>query len=58
MAMTKIMETNSMLTGVIYQNTAKKSYEDMVPNFPQEGLTKQNIKITEAEFEKLLAEFK
>lgn len=58
MAMTKIMETHSMLTGIIYQNTAKKSYEDMVPNFPQEGLAKQNMKISEAEFEKLLAEFK
>ncbi|MCD1257737.1 2-oxoacid:ferredoxin oxidoreductase subunit beta [Paenibacillus athensensis] len=58
MAMTKIMETHSMLTGIIYQDQNKKSYESLVPNFAQEGLNKQNMKISEAEFEKLLAEFK
>jgi len=58
MAMTKIMETHSMLTGIIYQDKNKKSYENLVPNFGQEGLNKTNMKISEAEFEKLLAEFK
>ncbi|MFC5448422.1 2-oxoacid:ferredoxin oxidoreductase subunit beta [Paenibacillus aestuarii] len=58
MAMTKIMETNSMLTGIIYQNKDKKSYEESVPNFKAEGIAKQDIKITEADFNKLLAEFK
>ncbi|MBD0380275.1 MULTISPECIES: 2-oxoacid:ferredoxin oxidoreductase subunit beta [Paenibacillus] len=58
MAMTKIMETNSMLTGIIYQNKDKKSYEDSVPNFATEGLAKQNLQISEADFNKLLTEFK
>ncbi|MNI03672.1 2-oxoglutarate oxidoreductase subunit KorB [compost metagenome] len=58
MAMTKLMETNGMLTGIIYQDTTKKSYEDMVTNFKQEGLAKQDIQLSQAEFEKLLAEFK
>lgn len=58
MAMTKIMETNGLLTGLIYQNTNKTSYESQVPGFKEEGLAKQNIKITEQEFEKLMAEFK
>jgi 2-oxoglutarate/2-oxoacid ferredoxin oxidoreductase subunit beta len=58
MAMTKIMETNSMLTGIIYQNKNKKSYEDSVPNFATEGLAKQNLQFTEADFNKMLAEFK
>lgn len=58
MAMTKIMETNGMLTGIIYQNKEKQSYEEMVPGFKPEALAKQNMKITEAEFDKLVAEFR
>jgi 2-oxoglutarate ferredoxin oxidoreductase subunit beta len=58
MAMTKLMETGGMLTGIIYQDKTKKSYEDLVVGFKQEGLAKQNIKITEDEFNKLVAEFK
>lgn len=58
MAMTKLMETSGMLTGIIYQDKTKKSYEDMVYGFKEEGLAKQNLKLTEAEFDKLVAEFK
>ncbi|OBZ16952.1 MULTISPECIES: 2-oxoacid:ferredoxin oxidoreductase subunit beta [Bacillales] len=58
LAMNKIMETNGMLTGLIYQNKTRKSYEDLVTGFKQEGLAKQNIKISSEEFEKLVAEFK
>lgn len=57
-AMTKLMETNGMLTGIIYQDTNKKSYEDMVPGFKQEGLSKQNLELSKDEFEKLVAEFR
>ncbi|WP_169083013.1 2-oxoacid:ferredoxin oxidoreductase subunit beta [Paenibacillus sp. PL91] len=58
LAMNKIMETNGMLTGLIYQNKTRKSYEDLVTGFKPEGLAKQNIKISSEEFEKLVAEFK
>jgi 2-oxoglutarate ferredoxin oxidoreductase subunit beta len=58
MAMTKIMETNSMLTGIIYQNKDKKSYEDSIPSFAKEGLAKQDLQISEADFNKMLTEFK
>jgi 2-oxoglutarate ferredoxin oxidoreductase subunit beta len=58
MAMTKIMETNGLLTGLIYQDKSKKSYEDQVVGFKQEPLAKQNLKITKDEFEQLVAEFK
>ncbi|BFT72991.1 MULTISPECIES: 2-oxoacid:ferredoxin oxidoreductase subunit beta [Paenibacillus] len=58
MAMTKIMETNSMLTGIIYQNKDKKSYEDSIPSFAKEGLSKQDLQISEADFNKMLTEFK
>ncbi|NOU93348.1 2-oxoacid:ferredoxin oxidoreductase subunit beta [Paenibacillus sp. LMG 31456] len=58
MAMTKIMETNSLLTGLIYQNTNKTSYENHVPGFKEEGMSKLNLKISEQEFDKLVTEFK
>lgn len=58
MAMTKIMETNSMLTGIIYQNKDKKSYENSIPSFAKEGLSKQNLQLSEADFNKMLTEFK
>ncbi|MBP1155925.1 MULTISPECIES: 2-oxoacid:ferredoxin oxidoreductase subunit beta [unclassified Paenibacillus] len=57
-AMTKIMETNSLVTGLIYQDKSKKSYEDMVAGFKPEGLSKQDLKLSEQDFEKLVAEFK
>ncbi|SDN00496.1 2-oxoglutarate ferredoxin oxidoreductase subunit beta [Paenibacillus sp. yr247] len=57
MAMTKIMETNSMLTGIIYQNKDKKSYEDSIPSFAKDGLSKQDLQISEADFNKMLTEF-
>ncbi len=57
-AMTRLMETGGLLTGLIYQDTTKPSYEDQVTGFRQEGISKQNIQITEDEFERLVAEFK
>ncbi|MNL71270.1 hypothetical protein D3C87_1963990 [compost metagenome] len=57
-AMTRLMETNGLLTGLIYQDTTKPSYEDQVAGFRQEGISRQNIQITEDEFERLVAEFK
>ncbi|MDQ6419176.1 2-oxoacid:ferredoxin oxidoreductase subunit beta [Paenibacillus sp. LHD-117] len=57
-AMNKIMETNGMLTGLIYQNTSRKSYEDMIAGFKPEGLAKQDLHITEEQFNQLVSEFK
>ena len=58
MAMTKIMETKGMLTGLIYQNTEKKSYQQLIPGFKEEGIAKQDIQLTEEQFNELLAEFR
>jgi 2-oxoglutarate/2-oxoacid ferredoxin oxidoreductase subunit beta len=57
MAMNKIMETNGMLTGIIYQNTSRPSYEDLVPNFSKEGLAKQKLDLSKEQFDKLISEF-
>ncbi|MFC4775313.1 2-oxoacid:ferredoxin oxidoreductase subunit beta [Paenibacillus sp. GCM10023252] len=57
-AMTKIMETNGMVTGLIYQNKERKSYEDLVPGFSETGLAGQESTLSREQFDKLLAEFK
>lgn len=57
-AMTKLMETNSMVTGLIYQNKQKKSYENLITGFRQEPIVNQNIQLTENEFDTLVAEFR
>ncbi|MFB9329779.1 2-oxoacid:ferredoxin oxidoreductase subunit beta [Paenibacillus aurantiacus] len=57
-AMNKIMETNGMLTGLIYQNTERQSYENLVAGFQEQGLANQDIQLSQDQFEKLLAEFK
>jgi 2-oxoglutarate/2-oxoacid ferredoxin oxidoreductase subunit beta len=57
-AMTKLMETRGMLTGLIYQNKDRKSYENLVKGFKPEGLAKQDLQLTEDQFAKLVAEFR
>ncbi len=58
-AMTKLMETGGMLTGVIYQDKSKPSYEEQVAGFRDEPLAQQDIRLTQDQFEKkLMAEFK
>ncbi|WP_435921172.1 2-oxoacid:ferredoxin oxidoreductase subunit beta [Paenibacillus sp. DYY-L-2] len=57
LAMAKLMETGSMITGLIYQNKEKKAYEDMVHGFKKEPLVHQNLALDKSEFDKLVAEF-
>lgn len=57
-AMTKLMETDSMITGLIYQNKQKKSYENLVHGFSQEPLAHQSLALSQADFDNLVAEFR
>jgi 2-oxoglutarate ferredoxin oxidoreductase subunit beta len=57
-AMTKIMETNGMVTGLIYQNKERKAYDELIVGFKPEGLAKQDLKLSREDFNKLLMEFK
>lgn len=57
MAMAKVMDTNSLCCGLIYQNKEQKSYEDLVSGFGKEALMKQDLSITKEQFNELLAEF-
>lgn len=57
-AMTKIMETNGMVTGLIYQNKERKAYDEMIVGFKEQGLAKQDLQLSREDFDKLLTEFK
>lgn len=57
-AMNKIMETNGMLTGLIYQDTSRPPYEDLITGFRPEGLAHQDLSLTSEQFDQLLGEFK
>lgn len=56
-AMTKLMETHGLLTGLIYQNKERKSYENLVPGFHKQPLADQDLAISEEQFGQLVAEF-
>ncbi|MBG9793081.1 2-oxoacid ferredoxin oxidoreductase [Paenibacillus dendritiformis] len=58
MAMTKLMETGGMITGLIYQDTSRRSYENLVPGFREEPLAHQDLRITPEQFDQLVSEFK
>ncbi|BFH38528.1 2-oxoacid:ferredoxin oxidoreductase subunit beta [Paenibacillus melissococcoides] len=58
MAMTKLMETGGMITGLIYQDASRRSYENLVPGFREEPLAHQDLRITPEQFDQLVAEFK
>ena len=56
-AMTKIMETNGLVTGLIYQDTKRRSYENLISGFQEQGLANQEMGLSQDEFDKLLADF-
>lgn len=58
LAMTTLMDTGSMITGLIYQNKQKKCYEDLIHGFKPEALVNQSLALSEAEFDNLVAEFR
>lgn len=56
-AMQTLMQHNSLVTGIIYQDKETPAYEDQVRNFAKEGLNKQDLTLPQDKFEKLVAEF-
>jgi len=58
LAMTTLMESGGLLTGLIYQDKTRKSYEELVPGFREEPLARQNLQLTESQFAELAAEFR
>lgn len=57
-AMTKIIESEGLITGLLYQDTTKRAYEEHIPGFKKDPLCEQSLTLTDTQFEQLLAEFK
>lgn len=57
LAMGKLMETGSMITGLIYQNKEKRSYENLIHGFKAEPLAHQQLGLEKGVFDQLVAEF-
>jgi len=56
-AMQTVMENNGLVTGLIYQDKSKPSYQELVNGYSQSPLTYANLKISEEKFNELVAEF-
>lgn len=56
-AMQALMEHNGLLTGLIYQNTERQSYADLVNNFSEDGLKNAPLELSEEKFEELTRQF-
>lgn len=56
-AMQTLMEHEGLVTGVLYQNKERLPYEAMIKGFKEEGLAKQDLNISEEQFNRLMAEF-
>ncbi|WP_338754117.1 2-oxoacid:ferredoxin oxidoreductase subunit beta [Bacillus sp. FJAT-52991] len=57
LAMNTLMKHDSLVTGIIYQNKEKPSYQQLVYGYSDEPLTAQDLKLEDAHFNKLVKEF-
>ncbi|WP_096435330.1 2-oxoacid:ferredoxin oxidoreductase subunit beta [Alteribacter populi] len=57
MAMNTLMKHDGLVTGLIYQNKEKPSYEQLVSGFQEEALAGQTLELEKKQFEKLVSEF-
>lgn len=56
-AVNTLMENDGLVTGLIYQNKEKPSYEQLVNGFKETPLVEQNLSLDKETFEGLLTEF-
>ncbi len=56
-AMKTLMEHNGLVTGLIYQDTERKSYQELLTGYSEKPLTEANLKLDEEYFKKLTSEF-
>ncbi|RFU71363.1 2-oxoacid:ferredoxin oxidoreductase subunit beta [Peribacillus saganii] len=56
-AMQTLMKHDGLVTGIIYQNTERKSYQELIPGYAPEALAKADLDLSQESFDKLVAEF-
>lgn len=57
MAMQTLMEHDGLVTGLIYQNTERPSYQDLVKGYSETPLTEAELRLEPEYFNKLVSEF-
>ena len=57
MAMQTLMKHNSLVTGIIYQDKTRQSYQDLVKGYAQTPLASANLELTQESFDQLVEEF-
>ena len=57
-AMKKLMETNELVSGIIYEDPHSTRYEDLVKGFKKEGVTNQDWNVDPDLWKKLLGQYK
>lgn len=56
-AMQTLMENNGLVTGLIYQNTERPSYQELLTGYSQESLVHADLDLDIEHFDKLVSEF-
>jgi 2-oxoglutarate/2-oxoacid ferredoxin oxidoreductase subunit beta len=56
-AMQTLMEHKGLVTGLIYQNTEQKSYQELVHGYSDKSLAHADLSLSEDKFNKLVSEF-
>ncbi|MBM7693813.1 2-oxoglutarate ferredoxin oxidoreductase subunit beta [Peribacillus deserti] len=56
-AMQTLMAHNSLVTGIIYQDLQRKSYQELIPGYAETPLTQADLHLDQGSFDKLAAEF-
>lgn len=57
-AMQTVLDTESMITGIIYQNKDTPSYESQIEQFDEQPLVKKSLKLEQNQFDELVSQFK
>lgn len=57
MAMKTLMEHNGLVTGLIYQDKTRKSYQELLPGYSEKPLTEADLELDPEYFDKLISEF-
>jgi 2-oxoglutarate ferredoxin oxidoreductase subunit beta len=57
MAMQTLMKNNGLVTGLIYQDTERKSYQELITGYSETPLSQHDLQLDEAHFNKLVSEF-
>lgn len=56
-AMQTVMKHEGLVTGIIYQDTETKSYQEKIRGYSELPLTDIDISLSEAQFDNLVKEF-